>query len=176
VTETVACSDGGAYFASSIMGMAAMESILMLACVAEKSRVLTTHAWTSFHQKRRMTFSQRLAHVDLSKLLEIGHELKWFPETHLGIEDIKTYIDWESAVAEYPEFLANPAQMVTSSRDLRNLIHSGRCVSEARTLDDRSAQVALGFCYVGMLSFLNKLGSDRSTRKARNLLSSTRHR
>jgi hypothetical protein len=70
VTETVACSDGGAYFASSIIGMAAMESILMLACVAEKSRVLTTHAWTSFHQKRRMTFSQRLAHVDLSKLLE----------------------------------------------------------------------------------------------------------
>jgi hypothetical protein len=115
VTETVACSEGRAWFAASIMGMAAMESILMLACIAEKSRVLTTQAWTSFRPKRQMTFRERLPHVDLKTFIEIAQELKWFPEDDRGIEDIKKIVDWGSAVEEYPEMQANPAQMITSS-------------------------------------------------------------
>ena len=59
--EAMACFEGKAWFASALMGMATMESLLMLACIADKSSLLTTKSWTSFHKKAEHAVQRSLA-------------------------------------------------------------------------------------------------------------------
>lgn len=74
--ETLKSSEAEAWFAASLAGIGTMETLLLMACISEKSTVVTTKAWTSFHKKGKMQFRDRLMHVDLGKLLEIATELK----------------------------------------------------------------------------------------------------
>lgn len=147
-----------------------METILFLACIAEKQTVLTTKAWTSFHKKRKMAFRDRLMSVDLGKLRETAAELKWFPTDLDYLKLHENEPEWKDLMEEFPEFLDTPASMIEKSVDLRNLIHPARCLRENRSIDERGGQVALGLFYMSLLGLMYNLGRDMLEPGSRKLV------
>jgi hypothetical protein len=158
--QTLKGFEGEAWFAASLTGMATMETVLLMACISEKATVVTTKAWTSFHKKRKMSFRDRLMHVDMPKLLEIATELKWFPTDNEYHTILENYGEWPEGLKEFPEFLDTPAAMVANSLDIRNLVHPARCLREEVQLDDRMGMLALGSFYMSLLGLLHNMGRD----------------
>ena len=126
MNESFASSAGRAYFAAAIMGMAAMETLLIIACIADKAQLQTSKAWTSYRKHRTLPFGDRLLHIDLSTLVKIAQELKWFTgaENRYGL--MKQYEGWEEASVDYPEFLNSADAAIEMCTHIRNLIHAGQ--------------------------------------------------
>jgi hypothetical protein len=158
--EAMACFEGKAWFASALMGMATMESLLMLACIAEKDRLLTAKSWTSFHKKRSLPFKDRLLHLDLGTLVKIAHELKWFTEDKERCDFMRHYEGWDEAIVDYPEFQGSASASIEMCVRIRDLIHPGRCLRESKKIDDRTAEVALGLFFVNLISFMHHMGRE----------------
>jgi hypothetical protein len=150
--EAMACFEAKAWFASALMGMATMESLLILACIADKPRLLTTKAWTSYHKRRSLPFKDRLLHLDLGNLVKIADELRRFTEEKERYSFICHYKGWDDAIVEYPEFHGSASASIEMCVRIRDLIHPGRCLREGKNIDDRTAEVALGLFFVNLFT------------------------
>jgi hypothetical protein len=158
--EAMTCFEAKAWFASALMGMATMESLLILACIADKPRLLTTKAWTSYHKRRPLPFKDRLLHLDLGNLVKIADELKWFTEEKERYSFMCQYEGWGDSIVEYPEFHGSASASIEMCVRIRDLIHPGRCLREGKKIDDRTAEVALGLFFLNLFSFMHHMGRE----------------
>ena len=146
--ETDKCLSGAAFFASNVMGAAALEAVLLLACLKYQSKVLATRRWQQLYKRARPErFSHMLAKskIGLAALLQISLELHWFPSSGfpslLRAELVKvvgepTVAGMERGISGVideqglPSVISIPEFVLALSSGVRNALHPVRCIKQ----------------------------------------------
>ena len=133
------CLAGAAHFAANAMGAAILETVLLIACLRHKSKVVATTTWQRIHKKEPpKPFSEMLSgnRIGLAALLHIARELKWLPKEGIAPEfraELVAQVGEEKVriVADgIPGILGGSEIAAILSTAVRNTLHPGRSIRE----------------------------------------------
>jgi hypothetical protein len=135
LNEMNSCLAGVAAFAANVMGAAALETVLLLACLKYRSKVAATARWQKIDTgKSVIGFSSRLAsnRVGLAVLFEIAKELEWLPLEGMSPRfrmKLAAMIGEEKIAAiegGIPDVVGVSWILIILSTGVRNAVHPGR--------------------------------------------------
>jgi hypothetical protein len=124
---------GAAVFGANVMGAAALETVLLLACLKYRSNVLATKKWQKI-KGSATAFSSVLTsnRLGLAVLFDIAKELEWLPTSGMSPRfraTLANMVGEEKVVAiegGIPDVVGVSWIAIILSAGVRNAVHPGR--------------------------------------------------
>jgi hypothetical protein len=134
LNEINSCLAGVAVFGANVMGAAALETVLLLACLKFRSDVVATKKWQKTKRGSVTGFSSALTsnRVGLAVLFDIAKELKWLPMSGMSPgfrAKLAAMVGEEKVVAiegGIPDVVGVSWIAIILSAGVRNAVHPGR--------------------------------------------------
>jgi hypothetical protein len=157
--EMTECSEHNIQLAATIMACSGLETLLMLACLCYRDRVMLSKSWRKNPKvKKHNSFLQNLERTELTTLIGIGAELDWFSADipaefsekvdPAELADILTFVP----SGESPSLVA-----ATFAKDCRNRLHPGNCLRNDEDFEDsRSLTKGVAFVALALVSFFKQ--------------------
>ena len=123
--EAEICAEGGAYHAAAIMIGSAIEAALLFACLNRRDSAL--NARNRLHERPKSADPTRW---HLRELVMVAHEAGWLPDF------------------EVPDGTLSSRSLLDMIRDLRNLVHPGRHLSDRRIAEVKDAHAHARAAYI----------------------------